>query len=311
MPGGDQMNDITLQQIEIFLTVAEQLNLSEAAKDLFLNQSAVSRWIQRLESSLNTKLFNRNNRGVELTEHGEFLYAELKPMFQKLSETLYNMRTMYDMQNNILRIGCLDSSEVINALKTAVKDFEYSHPDTLLKIELFNFKDLREMLVCGKLDCIVTYSLGFGEYWNIATKRFKKLDTYLGISVRNPLAACAAIPTKELRNETLCLLALAEMKDAEHRAIQTCRKLGFLPKDIKYMPSFFALEMAVKNGRGFSICGKNMCERFASDIKLYPVPNPYLDQYVILAWREKGCSVLVNEFIQSIREEKCFMPNYG
>jgi len=302
--GGDLMTDITLQQIEIFLTVAEQLNLSEAAKDLFINQSAVSRWIRRLEQSLNKKLFHRNNRGVELTEHGEFLYAELKPMYQKLSETLQNMRNMYDTKDDILRIGCLDSTEVIHALKTAVKGFEHSHPDTLLKIELFNFNDLREALVCGKLDCIVTYSLGFGEYWNIATKRIKKLDTYIGISAKNPLAAEPKLRVKELRNETLYLLSVAEMKDAEIRAIETCKRMGFIPKDIKYMTSFFAWEMAIKNGRGFSICGKNMSDRFKSDIKLYPIKNPYQDQYVILAWRQNGSSELVKEFIQSINEVK-------
>ena len=303
------MNDITLQQIEIFLTVAEQLNLSEAAKDLFINQSAVSRWIRRLEQSLNKKLFHRNNRGVELTEHGEFLYAELKPMYEKLSETLQNMRNMYDMKDNILRIGCLDSTEVINALKKAVKRFEHSYPDTLLKIELLNFNDLREALVCGKLDCIVTYSLGFGEYWNIATKPLKKLETYLGISAKNPLAAGSKIQVKELKNETLYLLSVAEMKDAEVRAIETCRRMGFIPKDIKYMPSFFAWEIAIKNGRGFSICGKNMSDRFSSDIKLYPIKNPYQDQYVILAWRQNGSTALVNDFIQSISEVKGLAQN--
>jgi DNA-binding transcriptional LysR family regulator len=99
------MNDITMQQLEIFITVAERLSLSEAAKDLFLNQSAVSRWIQRMETSLNTQLFLRNNRGVKLTERGEYFYKELKPIFEKLGRTLQTLRGMYDIEDNILRIG--------------------------------------------------------------------------------------------------------------------------------------------------------------------------------------------------------------
>ena len=96
------INDITLQQIEIFLTVAEQLNLSGVAKELFINQSTVSRWVQRLESSLNTKLFVRNNRGVSLTPNGEVLYAELKPLFCGLSETLRKMRSIGDMPGSFI-----------------------------------------------------------------------------------------------------------------------------------------------------------------------------------------------------------------
>lgn len=294
------MNDITLQQIEIFLTVAEQLSLSEAAKDLFLNQSAVSRWIQRLETSLNTKLFLCNNRGVVLTDHGEFLYNELKPMFEKLGHTLQTLRGMYDIKNNILRVGCVDSSEVLGALREAVRDFERVYPDTLLKIELFDYTRLREELICGNLDCIVSYSFGLGDYWNIATRKFKRLNTYLGVTAHSPLAESTDIPIEALNNEILYLLYIAEMKDSEVRALETCRKIGFVPREICYMPSYFALELAVKNGRGFSIGGINMRDHFGPDIKLFHVIEPYQEQYVMMSWRENNCSALTRDFISTI-----------
>jgi DNA-binding transcriptional LysR family regulator len=295
------MNDITLQQIEIFLTVAEQLSLSEAAKDLFLNQSAVSRWIQRLETSLSTKLFNRNNRGVELTDHGEFLYTELKPMYEKLSATLQTLRGMYDFKDNILRIGCVDSSEVIGALKEATRDFQKDYPDTILKIEPFEFPEIREELVCGSLDCVVTYSLGIGEYWNVETKKFKRLDTFIAVSAHSALADSVSIPVEALKKEPLYLLYIPEMKEAENRAIEICRSIGFTPREIRYMPTYFGLELAIKNGRGFNISGVNIRDHFAADIKLYHVREPAQEQYVMLAWRESGCSDLARAFIASIK----------
>ena len=295
------MNEITLQQIEVFLTVAEQLNLSEAAKVLFINQSAVSRWIQRLETHLNKKLFVRTNRGVELTENGEFLYTELKPIYEKLGETILNMRKVFDTKENILRIGCMESSEVFNTLKAAARDFERVSPDTLIKIEFFCFKDLREALVCGKIDCIVSYMLGFGEYLNIQEKKIKKLDTYISVAANSPLADSVEIPVKQLEDQTLFLLYIAEMKDAEARALETCKKIGFIPGEIVYMPNYFSLDLAVKNGRGFSIGGTNMCDRFGSSIKLYHVVKPYREQYVIAAWRKNGCSPLTKEFLATIK----------
>ena len=53
------------------LAVADELHFTRAAKHLHLDQSAVSRHIQRLEKKLGIKLFARTNRGVELTEAGE------------------------------------------------------------------------------------------------------------------------------------------------------------------------------------------------------------------------------------------------
>ncbi len=297
---GRQMNNISLQQIEIFLTVAEQLNLSDAAKDLFINQSAVSRWIQRLETSLGTKLFMRNNRGVELTEHGEFLYTELKPLFEKLSEIMQNISKVYTTENNILRIGCMDSPEVVGAVKPVIKKFEKIYPDTIIKIDILSFKDLREALVCSKIDFIVTYSLGFGNYWNVQEKKIKKLNTYIAVPANSPLADCVELPVEKLNNETLFLLYIAEMKDAENRALENCRKIGFMPKEIVYMPNYFSLELAIKNGKGFTISGSNVRDRFGSDIKLYHVPKPYHDQYVIAAWQNNRCSQQIKEFIALI-----------
>jgi DNA-binding transcriptional LysR family regulator len=296
------MTDITLQQIEIFLTVAEQLNLSEAAKDLFLNQSAVSRWIQRLEGSLNAKLFVRNNRGVELTADGEFLYAELKPIYSRLSMTLQNMRTLYDMPENIIRLGCLESEEVMEMLKTLVDGFAAGHPDVLVKIEPYNFKDLRENLFLGTIDCAITYYLGFGEYRSLKSKKIKKLDSYFAIASQHQLAGSDKLQTELLGSENLLLLTLAEMRDPEERAISLCRANGFTPKEMKYLPSDLALEMAVRSMRGISINGPNFGRRFGNEIKLYKIDHAAPDQYMIMAWREGGCSGVIKQFVDSISE---------
>ncbi len=294
------MTDITLQQIEIFLTVAEQLNLSEAAKDLFLNQSAVSRWIQRLENSLNTRLFVRNNRGVELTPDGEFLYAELKPIYARLGTTLHSMRSLYDMPENIIRVGCLDSDEVMEMLKSLVNRFEASHPDVLVKIEPSNFKDLRENLVLGNLDCAITYCLGFGESHILKYKRIEKLPSYFAISAQHPLASYEKLPTEQLANEKLFLLTLAEIRGPEDRAFNLCKSNGFTPKEIVYLPSDLAIEVAVRGMRGFSINGPNFGRRFPDEIKLYKIDDVKPTQYMIIAWREGGCTDITKKFIDSI-----------
>lgn len=296
------MTDITLQQIEIFLTVAEQLNLSEAAKDLFLNQSAVSRWIQRLEGSLKAKLFVRNNRGVELTPDGEFLYAELKPIYSRLSMTLHNMRTIYDMPESIIRVGCLDSEEVIEMLKSLVDRFAAGHPDVLVKIEPFNFADLRENLFLGNIDFAITYYLGFGEYHVLRSKKIKKLESYFAISAHHTLASSDRLATEQLCNENLLLLTLAEMRDPEERAINLCKANGFMPREMKYLPSDLALEMAVRGMRGISINGPNFGRRFGNEIKLYKIDNVMPEQYMIMAWREGGCSEIIKQFIDSVQD---------
>ena len=296
------MTDITLQQIEIFLAVAEELNLSAAAKGLFLNQSAVSRWVQRLESSLNTKLFIRNNRGVTLTADGEFLYTELKPIFTGLSATLRSMRTLYATPENVIRVGCINDDEVIGALKVFVDKFSVANPDALIKVAPSSFKDIQEALVLGIVDCCLTYQLGFAELLHTQVKKIKRLNSFFAISSRHPLAKDDKLCTPQLSNETMFLLTLSEMKNSEERAIELCRDNGFTPNKIKYLPTLLAIENAVRGMHGFTINGNSFGQRYKDEIKLYEVENVMTPQHIILAWREGKHTAAARLFIDSIPE---------
>src|SRR5262245_33017974 len=64
------MNRMTLDQLRVFVAVAERQHLTKAAEALNLAQSAVSIAISTLENRHNTKLFHRVGRGIELTEAG-------------------------------------------------------------------------------------------------------------------------------------------------------------------------------------------------------------------------------------------------
>ena len=62
--------DLDLAQVRAFVAVAEQLHFGRAAAKLFLTQQALSKRIQRLESSLGEALFLRYHQNVELTPAG-------------------------------------------------------------------------------------------------------------------------------------------------------------------------------------------------------------------------------------------------
>ena len=83
--GGKDMNQ-NLSSYYIFYTVAKAGNISKAAKELYISQPAISKSIQKLEESLNCKLFTRSSRGVLLTDEGEILYDHVREAFTSLNE---------------------------------------------------------------------------------------------------------------------------------------------------------------------------------------------------------------------------------
>lgn len=76
-----------LTKYKIFLSAAENKSISKAAASLYISQPAVSITIKKLEENLNTTLFVRRSKGVELTEKGRLLYDCVKKAFQMLSDT--------------------------------------------------------------------------------------------------------------------------------------------------------------------------------------------------------------------------------
>ena len=68
---------MTLEQLRVFVAVAEHLHVTRAARALHLAQSAASAAVAALEAQYDTKLFHRIGRGIELTEAGKVFLVEL------------------------------------------------------------------------------------------------------------------------------------------------------------------------------------------------------------------------------------------
>ncbi len=72
-----------LQHLSVFYEVAQRGSFSGAAASLRISQPSLSRTVQNLESSLNTKLFVRMARGVSLTEEGQRVYERCQTIFRE------------------------------------------------------------------------------------------------------------------------------------------------------------------------------------------------------------------------------------
>ena len=66
--------DINYELYKVFYYVATSLSFSEASKQLYISQSAVSQSIKTLEKRLNQNLFIRSTKKVRLTPEGEILW---------------------------------------------------------------------------------------------------------------------------------------------------------------------------------------------------------------------------------------------
>ena len=97
--------DQNLSLYYIYNCVAEEGNISHAAKRLFISQPAVSKAILALEENLQTTLFVRSSRGVKLTEEGRLLYEYTRNAFDTLQRGEDSLKRIHELGIGHLRIG--------------------------------------------------------------------------------------------------------------------------------------------------------------------------------------------------------------
>ena len=97
--------DQNLSQYRIFYAVAKTGNISRAAKELYISQPAISKSISKLEDSLNTVLFTRNSRGVQLTDEGQVLFEHTRDAFEELAKGEQELKRIREFNMGHIRIG--------------------------------------------------------------------------------------------------------------------------------------------------------------------------------------------------------------
>ncbi|WP_219951624.1 LysR family transcriptional regulator [Dickeya zeae] len=98
------MNRNELTDLNIFATLAEELNFTRAAIRLETSQSALSHALKRLEKRLGVRLLARTTRQVTLTQAGEQLYKNLRPAFDSIAEGLNEVGILREKPSGLIRI---------------------------------------------------------------------------------------------------------------------------------------------------------------------------------------------------------------
>jgi len=135
----------------IFYTVANAGNISKAAKELYISQPAISKSIQKLEESLNCKLFSRSSRGVILTDEGTLLYDHVKEAFETLSLGEDKLKRSIELGVGHIQIG-VSSTLCKYMLLPYLSEFIHQNPHISISISCQSTNETLRLLDDNKID---------------------------------------------------------------------------------------------------------------------------------------------------------------
>jgi len=96
-----------LRDIEIFLTLAEELHFGRTAERLHVTASRVSHVIKKQEREIGAPLFERTSRAVRLTEVGERLYRTLRPGYRQIIDGIAEVTASVRDIDGTLTLGSM------------------------------------------------------------------------------------------------------------------------------------------------------------------------------------------------------------
>ena len=142
---------MTLQQLEVFLKVAETGSFTKSGELLALTQSAVSHIISALEIELGFILLHRNRAGVTITNEGQRIYEHALDILNKVEILKQEAAAIIGIESGVLKIGCFPSFSA-KILPDIILSYQEKYPKIELEIFEGSYLEIENWVATGIID---------------------------------------------------------------------------------------------------------------------------------------------------------------
>lgn len=194
-----------IRQLRYFVKLAETLNFSTAAKELFITQSTLSHQILQLENELQQPLFLRNSHEVSLTEAGQTLLPLAKETLHSADNCLLRLEELKSLAGGELNIGVTFSFATIMA--EVVTAFLRKYPHVKVNVTQSTMAELMAQLENHELDFVLAFKLilrltaryFFTTVWLLSSASTMPLPAETASRLRNCNAMTSSCHAGELK----------------------------------------------------------------------------------------------------------------
>lgn len=142
---------IETRLLRYFLVVAQERNITNAAKALHITQPTLSRQMSLLEDELGTKLFVRDSRPLALTDEGLLLKRRAEDILELVAKTEAELSSHDEQVEGVVSIGCGESASV-RMLVGMMADFAARHAGVSFDVYTANADQIKQRIDNGLTD---------------------------------------------------------------------------------------------------------------------------------------------------------------
>lgn len=193
-----------LRVLKYFLMVAREENITRAAELLHVTQPTLSRQLAQLEEELGTKLFQRGQHGISLTEDGLLLRRRAQEIVALADKTERELSHADDLLSGEIVIGCGETKS-IQTLIGMMATFRTQHPDVTFDLYTAAADEIKERLDRGLVDVgVVVEPVEISQYHFLRLPGKERAGVLLRTD--SPLAEKAVIRPEDLIGTPLLMV---------------------------------------------------------------------------------------------------------
>ena len=149
--------NLEIRHLQMIIAITDEKGVTNAAKKLFITQSALSHQLKDIENRLGTKLFLRLNKRMVITNAGETLLRSARKVLRELEQTENEIKDIATDKKGSIRLST-ECYTCYHWLPPLLKEFKYQHPEIDVEIVVEATRDPIGALLEGKLDLAITSS---------------------------------------------------------------------------------------------------------------------------------------------------------
>jgi DNA-binding transcriptional LysR family regulator len=246
-----------IRVLRYFLMIANEKQITRAAKKLNMAQPPLSQTIKQLENELDVVLFEKNKRELELTEAGKLLYKHAEELLKRLDDSVLEVKEVRDGITGELKIGYLQSCFAY--LPDRIRHFQKNFPLVKFRLQEGDPYQIGELLKRREID------LGVLRL-PIETQDFEMLplpkETLLAVFPKEWGAGSSPKKMKDFKDLPLLLTHRKSGTGIYEMIIEECRNNGFEPNIVCECQNSSAVISLVSSGVGASIIPKSSLYSF-------------------------------------------------
>ncbi|AUT45334.1 LysR family transcriptional regulator [Achromobacter sp. AONIH1] len=287
---------ITLRQLKYFVAAAELGQISQAAIQLAISQSAVTSAIRELEETVGAALFERGAHGVTLTHSGRGFLNHAYNILSSVDEALRMPSAAEDVSGRLLLAA---SYTVIGYfLPYHLQRLSQQYPQLDIQLHELNRSAIEEGLIANRYDMAVLLTSNVANP-DLAVEHFFGSPRRLWLPARHPLLERDTVTLEDVAREPFIMLTVDE---AAYTALRYWNETPFKPDVRLRTSSVEAVRSMVANGSGVAVLSDMVYRPWSLEgrrIETIQLKDPIPPMNVGLAWR-KGAEI--SPAMRAVRE---------